>query len=118
MIGSLEHEFGHHAKIGISKIEDLKGEKLLRPYSELKNPYNNSIMSKSYEGEEPYLTMPGEASMNIMDLGKDLGLKIGQPYEGSKKLMQMLNKYSYDKGEKSFVINDLRLNTPRDYKRV
>lgn len=112
---TLEHEFGHHARIGNSKIEDLKAEKLLWPYGKLMGAESDSQMMRSGSDNVPYLTIPGEASMNVRDLGIDLGLTVGQKYPGMEVLQNILNNYN---GNKSFVVNDLRLGVARDYKRV
>lgn len=49
------------------------------------------------------------------DLRTELGLKIGQSYPGKLNTATMLNNYN---GNKKFVIDAFKLNTPRDYKRV
>lgn len=68
-----------------------KTEKLLKP------EYHNSYLAD---------IGAGEAGPNFIDLGRDLGLKIGQKYPGYDKVMDMLNKYNGDKGFMIKQLND------------
>lgn len=118
---SIEHEVLHHARFGESNIEQLKAEKLFKDRKELLHPESTSIKYSGGIGQdaEPYLLSRGEGATNMRDLGKELGFPIGLKYpgktEGIKILNDLLFKYT---GGKQFIVNDLRLNTPRDYKRV
>ena len=49
-------------------------------------------------------------------MGKRAGLKIGQSYPGIDKFKEMLQNTNF--GEKTEFANMLKLDTPRDYKRV
>ena len=119
--GSIEHELLHHARFGESNIEQLKAEKLFKARKELLAPESTSVKSSIGVGQdpEPYLLLRGEAATNMRDLALDLGFSPGLKYPGKTEGMKILNEVLGNyKGGKSFVINDLRLKTPRDYKRV
>lgn len=66
-----------------------KTDKLLKP--EFRDGYLGDISG-------------GEAGPNLIDLGRDLGLKLGQKYPGYEQVKQMLQNY---KGFKSFIIPQL-----------
>lgn len=57
----------------------------------------------------------GEAGPNLIDLGQDLGLKLGQKYPGDNAFLKMINDY---KGEKSFLVPHLQLDTPAGRRHV
>lgn len=68
---------------------DWKTKKLLKP------EYHNSYLAD---------ISGGEAGPNFIDLGRELGLKLGQKYPGYDKVIDMLNKYN---GNKGFMIKQL-----------
>jgi len=98
----------------------------IRPYEVMsKEMYNNEyIPSYNYykhkvnrivkpEYQEGYLgdIHGGEAAVNLIELGRETGLKLGQTYPGSKEVLNILNKYN---GNKSFLIKQLDMsNTPK-----
>lgn len=67
-----------------------KTKKLLKP-----EYYNDGYIADIYSGE---------AGANLIDLGRDLGLKLGQKYPGYETVKAMLENY---KGFKSFLIPKL-----------
>ena len=71
-----------------------KTNKLLKPEFR-KNSY------LSYDGA-------GEAGVNLIEIGQDLGIKLGQKYPGDVEFLNMMNNYD---GLKSFVIPQLQLDT-------
>lgn len=91
----------------------------LRPQSMTQSYYNNTYKPeyRFWEWKTKKLLDPkyhndwylmdihsGEAGPNFIDLGRDLGLKLGQKYPGYKAVKQMLQNY---KGNKSFMIPKL-----------
>lgn len=70
---------------------DWKTKKLLKP------EYHNSYLAD---------IAGGEAGPNFIDLGRGLGLKLGQKYPGYDKVIDMLNKYNGDKGFMIKQLND------------
>ena len=91
----------------------------LRPQSMTQSYYNNTYKPeyRFWEWKTKKLLDPkyhndwylmdihsGEAGPNFIDLGRDLGLKLGQKYPGYKEVKQMLQNY---KGNKSFMIPKL-----------
>ena len=92
------HETLHHARYGNFDgiIYDLKAEKLFP---------NNS-----------YLMAGHEAAANTAEVGRDMGLAIGQKYPGMKVFKEMISKLPKPY-YKDVVINSAKLDTPRDYKR-
>jgi hypothetical protein len=58
----------------------------------------------------PYITdwRGGEIGPNLIDMGRELGLKLGQPYPGDNAFINMMNNY---KGAKSFLLKYLDTDT-------
>ena len=69
-----------------------KTDKLLSPLGQVDN-YLSDVLS-------------GEAGPNLIDLGRDLGLKLGQKYPGYDTAIQMLKTYN---GSRAFLIPRLNL---------
>lgn len=116
-LGVLEHEFGHHFRLGDSNIEMLKARKLLKDQPELERLAikNKELNYGDIKRPEHYLEREGELYNNLRDVSRDLKLQIGQPYPGVKDFTKTLKNF---KGTNRFVIDALRLNNPRDYKRT
>ena len=93
------HETLHHGAYGNYDgiIYDLKAEKLFP---------NNS-----------YLQAGHEAAANTAEVGRDMGLALGQKYPGRQVFRDMLDNLLAKPYYKDFVIKDAKLDTNRDYKR-
>lgn len=50
----------------------------------------------------------GEAGPNLIDIGRELGVKLGQKYPGDTEFLNMMNNY---KGLKSNFVPHLQLDT-------
>jgi hypothetical protein len=70
-----------------------KTQKLLKP--EYKNGYLSDVWG-------------GEAGPNLIDIGRDLGVKLGQKYPGDVEFLKMLDNYH---GHKSFLVPQLATDT-------
>ena len=94
------HETLHHGRYGNFDgiIYDIKAEKLYP---------NNS-----------YLMAGHEAAANTAEVGRDMGLALGQKYPGRQVFRDMLDKLLARPYYKDFVIKDAKLDTNRDYKRL
>lgn len=107
------HETGHHGNFGSSRIEMEKARRLLKSEREL-----DALAEKSpalLNVDEHYLRTAGEPYTNTVDLAKDLNISIGEKYPGWVKVKEMLDNYV---GDKQFLIDAFKKETPRDYKRV
>ena len=96
------HEALHHGGYGRfdGNLYDLKAEKLFG--------FNSD-----------YLMIGDEAMVNSLELGKAMGLKVGQRYPGLKTFKAMVDEFkSTPKFYKKNVLDAAVLNTPRDYKRL
>lgn len=94
------HETLHHGAYGNYDgiIYDLKAEKLFP---------NNA-----------YLRAGHEAAANTAEVGRDMGLALGQKYPGRQVFRDMLDNLLAKPYYKDFVIKDAKLDTNRDYKRL
>lgn len=94
------HETLHHGRYGNFDgiIYDIKAEKLYP---------NNS-----------YLMAGHEAAANTAEVGRDMGLALGQKYPGRQVFRDMLDNLLAKPYYKDFVIKDAKLDTNRDYKRL
>ena len=94
------HETLHHGRYGNFDgiIYDIKAEKIYP---------NNS-----------YLIAGHEAAANTAEVGRDMGLALGQKYPGRQVFRDMLDKLLAKGHYKDFVIKDAKLDTNRDYKRL
>lgn len=92
------HEGLHHSGYGNFEggLYDLKAEKLF--------------------GIDDYL-LGHEAAVNTAELGRMMGLELGQKYPGLQTFKDMITKYNVDGFDKKFIFDKAILNTPRDYKR-
>jgi hypothetical protein len=64
------------------------------------------LLKPEYDGYLMYIN-DGEAAVNFIDLGRDLGLKLGQKYPGYDIVKNMLENYN---GFKKFMIPDLNMS--------
>jgi len=58
--------------------------------------YLTDKLIKSSKVNDPiasYLYKPGEAATNLLEIGKNMGIKPGQNYPGNKIFKNMINKY-------------------------
>ena len=94
------HETLHHGRYGNFDgiIYDIKAEKIYP---------NNS-----------YLMAGHEAAANTAEVGRDMGLALGQKYPGRQVFKGMLDNLLAKGHYKDFVIKDAKLDTNRDYKRL
>ena len=83
----------------------MKTDKLLKPEYRI---MQNGVIQDS--ANDVYITdwRGGEAGPNLIDMGRELGLKLGQPYPGDEVFMNMMNNY---KGAKSFLLKFLDTDT-------
>ena len=101
------HEGLHIGRFGSYPIARDKVNRLYKPNSEWINKDNASYILDN---------ISGEGVVNTYEMGKRAGLKIGQSYPGIDKFKEMLQNTNF--GEKTEFANMLKLDTPRDYKRV
>ena len=55
----------------------------------------------------------GEPAPNLIDLGKELGLEIGQKYPGKEVLVELLTNYEKTNKGKSYIIKHLNMDNPK-----
>lgn len=95
------HEMLHHSMYGdaIEQVGDIKAKKLF--------------------GSDPYLGDASEAAANTTELGRALGLEIGQKYPGYDKFKPWMDEVVQSNPHygKRFVWETAKLDTKRDYKR-
>jgi len=75
----------------------------------LKTKSSKIFKPNSYYGDFDLSVTPVEAVMNTRDIGKDLGLKIGQEYPGYEQALQIIKSYPKN-SPKSGLINYLKLD--------
>ena len=110
------HEFLHHGYYGdgvlghpnknyIDRFLQMKRNKLYKPENQLDPEWADYLL-------DPRIN---EGATNIIDLGRDLGLQLGQKYPGKDKVLELLQSYT---GRKRFVRDALDLSTTPHIKRV
>lgn len=116
VVRGIGHEYRHHGYYGEGPLEHPNKQYLDSFYKWkasklLKN--KNGIPKTWYD----YLFTKGvnEVATNSIDLGKDLGLSLGQPYPGKIKVLDMLNSYN---GRYRFMRDALDLSTTPHVKRA
>ena len=83
-------------------------ETTMRPEATFWNWKINKLLKPEYQNG--YLGGPfdGEAGVNLIEMGRDIGVKLGAKYPGDEVFMNMINNYN---GHKSFLIPHLDLDT-------
>ena len=100
---------GHYAQvIRPQTITKNYYETTMRPEATFWNWKINKLLKPEYQNG--YLGGPfdGEAGVNLIEMGKDMGVKLGTKYPGDEVFMNMINNYN---GHKSFLIPHLDLDT-------
>ena len=101
---------GHYAQVikPASTITKNYYETTMRPEATFWNWKINKLLKPEYQNG--YLGGPfdGEAGVNLIEMGRDIGVKLGAKYPGDEVFMNMINNYN---GHKSFLIPHLDLNT-------
>ena len=100
---------GHYAQvIKPQTITKNYYETTMRPEATFWNWKINKLLKPEYQNG--YLGGPfdGEAGVNLIEMGKDMGVKLGTKYPGDEVFMNMINNYN---GHKSFLIPHLDLDT-------
>ena len=105
------HEHGHSFKHGnVSESLMASDPKLgMKEHRFLKTKSSKIFKPNSYYGDFDLSVTPVEAVMNTRDIGKDLGLKIGQEYPGYEQALQIIKSYPKN-SPKSGLINYLKLD--------
>ena len=108
---------GHYAQVikPASTITKNYYETTMRPEATFWNWKINKLLKPEYQNG--YLGGPfdGEAGVNLIEMGRDIGVKLGAKYPGDEVFMNMINNYN---GHKSFLIPHLDLNTRAGRKHV
>ena len=100
---------GHYAQvIKPPTITKNYYETTMRPEATFWNWKINKLLKPEYQNG--YLGGPfdGEAGVNLIEMGRDMGIKLGTKYPGDEVFMNMINNYN---GHKSFLIPHLNLDT-------
>ena len=101
---------GHYAQVikPAPPITKNYYETTMRPEATFWNWKINKLLKPEYQNG--YLGGPfdGEAGVNLIEMGRDMGVKLGTKYPGDEVFMNMINNYN---GHKSFLIPHLDLNT-------
>lgn len=101
---------GHYAQVikPAPTITKNYYETTMRPEATFWNWKINKLLKPEYQNG--YLGGPfdGEAGVNLIEMGRDLGVKLGTKYPGDEVFMNMINNYN---GHKSFLIPHLDLDT-------
>ena len=100
---------GHYAQvIKPQTITKNYYETTMRPEATFWNWKINKLLKPEYQNG--YLGGPfdGEAGVNLIEMGRDMGVKLGTKYPGDEVFMNMINNYN---GHKSFLIPHLDLDT-------
>ena len=115
-IRDTEHEVMHHIYPNLGEgfpsftpLESLKAKSVFKSPSELR------VIEEANNVPLWYLDEVDELVPNTFDLANDLGIQKFQKYPGKENFKNMLEGYT---GDKSFIKEALKLNTPRDYKRA
>ena len=104
------HEGGHG--LGIGYVDRTRsGNSIMSQHRynryKAKQVFNDNAKYPQYFGGEvdyvPINQLPGEAAMNARDVGRELGLKIGQQYPGPEEVLRLLDSYPKT-GQKAFII--------------
>ena len=101
---------GHYAQVikPAPTITKNYYETTMRPEATFWNWKINKLLKPEYQNG--YLGGPfdGEAGVNLIEMGRDMGVKLGAKYPGDEVFMNMINNYN---GHKSFLIPHLDLDT-------
>lgn len=101
---------GHYAQVIKPEPPITKNyyETTMRPEATFWNWKINKLLKPEYQNG--YLGGPfdGEAGVNLIEMGRDMGVKLGTKYPGDEVFMNMINNYN---GHKSFLIPHLDLDT-------
>lgn len=101
---------GHYAQVIKPEPTITKNyyETTMRPEATFWNWKINKLLKPEYQNG--YLGGPfdGEAGVNLIEMGRDMGVKLGTKYPGDEVFMNMINNYN---GHKSFLIPHLNLDT-------
>lgn len=108
----LAHEFGHSYRYANPSNELMVNDTKtgMKEWQFLKTKSSKIFKPDSdYAGQFDLSVNPPEAAMNARDIGKDLGLKIGQEYPGYEKAYQIITNYPKN-DPKSGLIQYLKLD--------
>lgn len=94
-------DYGRDVFGDTNKYYNWLGQKVLKPYSE----------RIGLDGAD-YLEKPGELPVNLLEAGKEMGLKIGQPYPGKQAVLDLLEKFRKSDSYKAGIVQHLNLNKP------
>lgn len=101
---------GHYAQVikPAPPITKNYYETTMRPEATFWNWKINKLLKPEYQNG--YLGGPfdGEAGVNLIEMGRDMGVKLGTKYPGDEVFMNMINNYNR---HKSFLIPHLNLDT-------
>lgn len=101
---------GHYAQVikPAPPITKNYYETIMRPEATFWNWKINKLLKPEYQNG--YLGGPfdGEAGVNLIEMGRDIGVKLGAKYPGDEVFMNMINNYNR---HKSFLIPHLDLDT-------
>ena len=101
---------GHYAQVikPAPPITKNYYETTMRPEATFWNWKINKLLKPEYQNG--YLGGPfdGEAGVNLIEMGRNMGVKLGTKYPGDEVFMNMINNYN---GHKSFLIPHLNLDT-------
>jgi len=113
-IRTARHEGTHAAYQTQGDLMPIEAEKLQRV---IKSPEELTQIGNKYKIEnlDLYLENEPEILTNTLDLGSELGIKIGSKYPGVNKFKSMISGYT---GDKKWLIDTYKLNKSSDYKKV
>jgi hypothetical protein len=69
-------------------------------------------------GSDAYLSLGDEAAANTAELGRRMGLKLGQKYPGLENFKKMIEQHKRLDKSKGFILDKAILNKPADYGRL
>jgi hypothetical protein len=110
----IKHEFMHRGGVGDGRFFKFKTEKLLR------DDYMN-ILSSRYSGKvgvDYFDGFKNELIPNLLEVGGSMGVDLGATYPGVKGVKDFITAANKRFPGKRFVFDVIKLETPRDHKRL
>lgn len=110
--GSFLHEFLHRGYYGSPvrpKIMDQNYfNNFYNPQFQFWNWKVSKILKPNYQGTYLGDVLGGELAVNLIEVGRHLGVKIGSPYPGDKVFFELIKQWPR---HKRFMLNELQLET-------
>lgn len=99
-------KFPRQNRLDTQAFNNMLTEKTLKPTSQL---YNEGLLNTL--GEQ-YLSHPHELATNLLEAGRRMGIKPGDPFPGKQKFLEMIDQFKKANKDKGELFSFLNLEHP------